>query len=509
MNTPAKRLALPLAGALVTSGLITAAMATPAPARTAPTAASEKLVTSAPEAYAIAKFWLDANGAALKKAKEYDWDAKEVPNLVTHGQNGLPDDGKAGLVAPTGSKKGATAKIKNINLPRTIGKVFFVNAKGEYRWCSASSVQARHRNLVATAGHCVYDIDGNKDVMDKWVFVPGYYQGKATWGIYVGVTAYTHYDLVNFEDFDGDYAFVSVTNGIGLGSSKEVSFEEYQAWKGDKFVKPVEIDKETYQKCALNLGHCWTSGTNSEDDLVGPDYPGAILDRREVGKQEYDKAGVGKGQGRKFGEPVVEPVTKTEYDAYKGPGTKSVDKFGNHFITHYYVQRWLKPGTAKKYYRDTFHVVLAKDLGRLTDVVGGQGLAWNQLPGQPVYAFGYPGDRHPDGNKAFSGLTPKWCAGRTGKKPIVVNAFKVGEHIALKCSMTGGADGGPLIMKYDNKARTGYINGVISLFHDQDDNKRVDHVSTPYFNGETGAIYNQAQGALPLKVVGPKGELLK
>ncbi|MDF5756478.1 hypothetical protein [Spongiactinospora sp. TRM90649] len=506
MNTPAKRLVLPLAGVLVSGGLIAAG---PAAAQAEPTLTPEKLVTSAPQAYSIAKFWLDANGAALKKAKEYDWDAKEVTKLVTRGQNGLPDDGKAGLIAPTGSKKGSTAKIKNINLPLTIGKVFFVDSKGAYRWCSASSVQARHRNLVATAAHCVYDVDGNKDVMDKWVFIPGYFQGKAVNGLYVGVTAYAPYDMVNFEDFDSDYAFVSVTDGISLASSKEVSFEEYNAWKGAKWVRPVEIDKKTYEKCVLDLGPCWTDGKDTPDDLVGPDYPGAVLDKREVSKEEYDKAKVGKGQGNKYGEPVTEPVTETEYKAYKGPGTKSVDKYGNHFVTRYYVQKWLKPGTVKKYYKDTYRVVLAKDHGRLGDVVGGQGLAWNQPVGQQVYAFGYPGDRHPDGNKAFTGLTPKYCAGRTLKKAVTATAFKVAEHVALKCSMTGGADGGPLIMKYDNAKRTGYINGVISLFHDQDGNDRVDHISTPYFNGDTGTLYNTAQGALNVKIVSPKGELLK
>ena len=50
-------------------------------------------------------------------------------------------------------------------------------------------------NLVSTAGHCVYDDPSQRSVMDNWVFVPGYYQGKTPWGIYVGKTAYTHYDF--------------------------------------------------------------------------------------------------------------------------------------------------------------------------------------------------------------------------------------------------------------------------------------------------------------------------
>ncbi len=97
-----------------------------------------------------------------------------------------PDDGKPGSTAPA-TKAPAGTKVKNVNLPRTIGKVFFVDNKGEHHWCSATSIQSRHRNLVATAGHCVYE-NGKDDVYEKWVFVPGYYQGKAPWGIYAAPT---------------------------------------------------------------------------------------------------------------------------------------------------------------------------------------------------------------------------------------------------------------------------------------------------------------------------------
>src|SRR5690606_11150397 len=109
------------------------------------------LANSAPKAYAVAKFWFDANGAALKKATQYNWDAKDVTKLVRG--SGDTSDGKAGTIAPTGGSRGPSIKVKNVNLPRTIGKVFFVNSKGEFRWCSGTSVHSSYRNLVATAGH--------------------------------------------------------------------------------------------------------------------------------------------------------------------------------------------------------------------------------------------------------------------------------------------------------------------------------------------------------------------
>ncbi|WP_051760902.1 hypothetical protein [Herbidospora cretacea] len=64
----------------------------------------------------------------------------------------------------------------------------------------------------------------NKATLDKWVFVPGYYQGKTPWGIYVGKQAFTHYDFDVYEDGDRNYAFVTVYNGLKLphGGLKDV-----------------------------------------------------------------------------------------------------------------------------------------------------------------------------------------------------------------------------------------------------------------------------------------------
>ncbi len=48
------------------------------------------------------------------------------------------------------------------------------------------------------------------------MFVPGYYQGKTPWGVYVGKQAFTHYDYDVYEDGDRNYAFVTVYNGLTL-----------------------------------------------------------------------------------------------------------------------------------------------------------------------------------------------------------------------------------------------------------------------------------------------------
>ncbi|MBG0825506.1 hypothetical protein HS048_32980 [Planomonospora sp. ID91781] len=487
-----KRILLPAGGAILATGLLAAGLA--GTAQAAPDWAHDTMAKGAPEAKNVIEFWTASNYAALKNATPYSWDVKATPSLKVGG--GYSPDGKPGSVVPIGEEKKSASVVKNINLPKTIGKVFFVDQDGKPRWCSGSSIQGKYRNLVATAGHCVYDEGKNAEVASNWIFVPGYYQGKTPWGIYVGKTAYTHYDFAAFEDRDRDYAFVTVYNGVqigGQGTVKEVSKAEYEKYEGLKDVKAVEITKEQYDKCVLNLGDCFSEGADAPADKVGPDYPGAVLEREEVNEKAYTDAKVGKGNGNKLGEPEVEHVTKTQYDAYKGLGTKKIVD-GNYTITHYYVQKWVKPATAKKYFKNVYVIAegFIKDVGRLGDNVGGQGFAWNQKTGQKVFVFGYPADAHPDGHKAYTGITPKWCYGTTTGKTYTHAATKVEEHVGLKCAMTPGADGSPWLIKYSNAKRLGYVNGVTSLFGDQDKNDRYDLSTSAYFDGETAAIYNQA-----------------
>ncbi|NUW35103.1 hypothetical protein HTZ77_27270 [Nonomuraea sp. SMC257] len=508
-----KRILIPAGGAILATGLLAAGLAGTASA--AGDVATDPMAKSAADAKAIAQYWAESNGAALKAATESNvWDKSDVAKLQSKG--GYSADTKPGSASPIGQEKKTTVKVQNVNLPKTIGKVFFVNSKGEKKWCSATSVQSKYRNLVATAGHCVYDTAGNTDVMSKWVFVPGYYQGKTPWGIYVGKQAFTHYDFDVYEDYDRDYAFVTVYNGIQLGggTAKQVSKAEFDKYQGVKDAKDVEISRAEFRQCKLDptsTTACWVK-RGSKAEPTGPDYPGAEVAKIEVSEATYKDAKVGKGNGFKFGEPVTEIVTDTqaaaykkakEADAKKYPATVEQDARGNWTITHFYVQQWYKPATDTKFYKTVFYIIegFAKDAGRLGDNVGGQGVSWNQPTGKYVRVFGYPAAAHPDGNKNFTGITPKWCYGKTSKKLVGSAAKKIEEHVALKCSMTEGADGGPWLLNYSNTKRLGYVNGVTSTFNDQDGNGRVDYISSPYFDGETAAIYKAASNVWSGKIL--------
>ncbi|RCG16199.1 hypothetical protein DQ384_40160, partial [Sphaerisporangium album] len=132
---------------------------------------------------------------------------------------------------------------------------------------------------------------------------------------------------------------------------------------------------------------------------------------------------------------------------------------------------------------------------------------WNQKIGQPVYAFGYPASAHPDGDKPFTGVTPKWCYGKTFAAAPAA-AFKAEAQIGLKCSMTAGSSGGPWILKYSNTKRLGYINGVTSLIGDADANGRIDFSTSAYFDSETYAIYKAAANLWSGKIVAADGDFV-
>ncbi|GII61845.1 hypothetical protein Skr01_19300 [Sphaerisporangium krabiense] len=508
MNTRVKRLALPLGGAIAATSMIGATLVTSANAAAAPAKKTVSLA-SASEAKKISNYWTANGGANLKAATQYTEDS-QVSGKVKLGGGDAAPDGKAGVVPPIGQEKVTPTKVKNVNLPKTIGKVFFTVGDKEY-WCSASSIQSKYHNLVATAGHCVFDEGIQNGALDNWVFIPGYYQGKAPWGIYVGKAAYTHYDFAVYEDFDSDYAFVTVYNGIAVGGEKEVTKKTYDAWNGEKYSHDVEITEKEYNKLKDEYGPdapVFVKDAGTEKVVPWDSKDGQIAEK-EVTKDEYAAAPDADKpvNFHKSPKPPKEEIVDEEtYNKYSGPGYKQI-KDHAYTITHYYVEYKVQKTPSLKYYKTIYVIRYFKDAGRLGDNVGGQGFTWNQKIGQPVYIFGYPAAPHPDGDQAFTGYTPKWCYGKTfAAKPAA--AFKAEAQIGLKCSMTAGSSGGPWLLKYSSTKRLGYVNGVTSLIGDADANGRIDFSTSPYFDSETYAIYKSAANLWSGSIVAKDGSLV-
>ncbi|MER6507063.1 serine protease [Nonomuraea sp. NPDC001636] len=229
MYSRARRIAIPLA-ALVTAALAAGTTTgAAAEATSAPDVVSRNAATPAEQAV---QFWTPDR---IRRATDHDG-ALDVSSSYVRGVRGVrggdqTPDGPPGSVPPIGGEQAKAGKSRQVNLPNTVGRVFFTPPRTDprdpknWRYCSATSVQGKYRNLVATSAHCVYDPQKNT-FYDNWIFIPSYWdggnvwEGKAPYGIYAAKTFNAHDDFVVKEDYDFDYAFVNVYNGIKVSWEK-------------------------------------------------------------------------------------------------------------------------------------------------------------------------------------------------------------------------------------------------------------------------------------------------
>ncbi|WP_405087107.1 trypsin-like serine peptidase [Microbispora sp. NBC_01389] len=503
-------------GGMAAGLLATAVVATPA-ANAANDVSANSLAKTNLAAQQVAAFWYGEDAANLINATPYGVETKVVAKHISKG--GPSADSKPGVVPAIGDEKKSAAKSKNVNLPKTTGKVFFLGADGKPHWCTGTSVQSAYHNVVATAGHCVYDTESNAATLDKWVFIPGYYQTKTPWGIYVGKTAYTHYDYDVYEDGDRDYAFVTVYNGVkvesrGVSSSSTDGGKDWGTFEtraeAEKKVKDLQDAKETGASKleitpVVDWAHKVALGT-PDSQKVAASVAQLAVDPATIGTARTTLENWAKGHlgastytDNTWGSVVTETYRNSATGWNSNNATKQTTFVFAQGNKKYKATFW---GNFDTDYQVTGKVLSIglSDVGRLGDNVGGQGLAYNQKLGQPVFVFGYPSGSHPDGNHAFTGHTLKWTYGKTfaAKAP----AIKAEELQAVKSSFTGeGALGSSWLLKYNNGRRLGYLNGVTIGVSDTDGNDRYDTSVSPYFDGETYGVYKAAANLWSGKIV--------
>ncbi|MFI9592072.1 trypsin-like serine peptidase [Nonomuraea sp. NPDC052265] len=134
-----------------------------------------------------------------------------------------------------------------------------------------------------------------------------------------------------------------------------------------------------------------------------------------------------------------------------------------------------------------------KDVGRLQDNVGAQGLEINRKPAAyTVAAFGFPAGAQPDGTRPFDGRTLRTCQGGVTYW-TVAPALDLQKGVRLQpCDFSPGASGGPWLVDYDAARRLGNLNGVNSLTWNRDAKGAYDAVSSPYFDTTTAEVYRRA-----------------
>ena len=174
-------------------------------------AASVLMVPLAPtvtEGQQTARFWLADGAANLRNATPYAVQAVVAGERLS---TDIVPDGPPLSYPPLEKPEG--------EISTTSGKVFFIGSDLQPHWCTGTAVRSKYRNVVATAGHCLLDVEAPAGPLAKWVFVPGYSDGTTPFGLYVGKQGNVHYDFDDIRDYDRDLAFVNVYNGLLLSSS--------------------------------------------------------------------------------------------------------------------------------------------------------------------------------------------------------------------------------------------------------------------------------------------------
>jgi V8-like Glu-specific endopeptidase len=124
-------------------------------------------------------------------------------------------------------------------------------------------------------------------------------------------------------------------------------------------------------------------------------------------------------------------------------------------------------------------VVAPLDGKLLTDVVGGQGLAFNTGYNLRMYAFGFPAAAPYDGEKFI------YCSGTTDRDFLLSN-----DH-GMNCNMTGGSSGGPWFTQFDEAKGTGLLSSVNSFKY----NFLPNRMYGPYFGADAQNLYQSAQAS--------------
>ncbi|WAZ23660.1 peptidase [Streptomyces cinnabarinus] len=115
----------------------------------------------------------------------------------------------------------------------------------------------------------------------------------------------------------------------------------------------------------------------------------------------------------------------------------------------------------------------------LTDVVGGQGLAFNTGYNLRMYSFGFPAASPYNGEKFI------YCSGTTNRDFLLSN-----DH-GMTCNMTGGSSGGPWFTQFNESTGTGLLSSVNSFKYNFFPNRMYG----PYFGADAQNLYQAAQSS--------------
>lgn len=201
--------------ALAVAGAVTCGaepIAGAAPAHPVPARVSTYAVTgaSATRAAAIADYWTPQRMRHAISA-----DALVPATSMSPGRAGSSRSGPATKLAGPQAAPRNRLRSTALNLSTAQGKVFFHNPQdGQDYVCSGGTVNNPTKDMVFTAGHCVYN-GGGGGWVTNWAFVPAYYNGSAPYGYWYANYMTTFNGWINNADFNYDVGVVNVSSNGG------------------------------------------------------------------------------------------------------------------------------------------------------------------------------------------------------------------------------------------------------------------------------------------------------
>jgi hypothetical protein len=226
---------------------------------------------------------------------------------------------------------------------------------------------------------------------------------------------------------------------------------------------------DTIRGPGVNWSHCSATAVNSENKSV------VVTAGHCVYNTDPDRNGDGYGDGYIDGDGYwyenIQFCPGYEYSCKLG-----VWKARQMFTTN----SWFY-GTGGRYdWSDDMAVVVVhpNTQGRLVNVVGGHGIAFNQYTGLNRHAFGYPAQDRRFPAYSYNGEDLAYCPGRDG--------YDNAGHIVIYCTMTGGASGGGWLNNV-NSAWMGTLNGVNSH------KPLATTMGSPYFGSAEAGIFQRAR----------------
>ena len=169
---------------------------------------------------AVLDYWTEgrmenARPADVSPGADSDPDAPPDLRSASPTSTGIPQTFEG--TAPSGD---VTPRATEQPSVPTEGKVFFSGSDGFDYMCSGTAVVSENESMVWTAGHCVHGGKG-QTYHHNWVFIPGYDDGEAPFGIWTAESLSTPEPWANRSSlkYDVGAAVVATLDGVTLGDT--------------------------------------------------------------------------------------------------------------------------------------------------------------------------------------------------------------------------------------------------------------------------------------------------